>query len=273
MTSAAHHRLSSDDVTTAAVIGPAAHLEHVAIEVGRLAAAFVRESHGQGLNFTTKSTPTDVVTDTDLASESLIRDQLLARCPGSSIVGEEHDDTSGANAVGWIVDPIDGTVNFLYGLPVVSVSIAASMNGIIVAGAVTDVLSGDTYSARLGAGSRLNGQPISVSTPASLSLALIGTGFAYDAAVRAEQAATLVGLLPICRDIRCMGSAALNLCWVGAGLLDGYFERTIKLYDYAAGSLVASEAGAVVVLPDGPLGIAMAAAPAIADELFAVVKT
>lgn len=170
----------------------------------------------------------------------------------------------GSNEIGWIVDPIDGTVNFLYGLPVVSVSIAATLGGEIVAGAVADTRSGQVYSARRGGGARLGDSTLSVSNPADLSTALIGTGFAYDAEIRREQAQVLTQLLPTCRDIRCMGSAALNLCFVGAGLLDGYFERDIKLYDYAAGALIASEAGAAVTTRNEQSDLTWAATPAIA---------
>ncbi len=254
-------------VTQAAVIPAAAHLELVAIEVARLAAAFVLDHADRATPLRTKSTPTDVVTETDLASESLIRRELQARCPGSTIVGEEYDDMVGSNEIGWIVDPIDGTVNFLYGLPVVSVSIAASLGGQIVAGAVADTRSGQVYSARLGGGARLGDAELSVSSPLGLGTALIGTGFAYDAEIRREQAQVLTQLLPTCRDIRCMGSAALNLCFVGAGLLDGYFERDIKLYDYAAGALIAAESGAVVHVRDEHTDLTWAATPPIASAL------
>lgn len=254
--------------TKARVLSPAAHLEAVAVQVAQLAAEFVRSNHGSAIAAATKSTPTDVVTETDLASESLIRQELVARCPGSTIIGEEYDDQVGENQVSWIVDPIDGTVNFLYGLPVVSVSIAAVHHGQTVAGAVADMLNGGTYSAIAGEGARYNGAPIGSSAPESLATALIGTGFAYESDVRAEQAQVLTRLLPSCRDIRCMGSAALNLCWVGAGLLDGYFERNIKSYDYAAGELIAREGGAVVELPaESGNGLAFAATPPIAAEL------
>lgn len=255
-------------VTAAQVIAPAEHLARVAVQVARLGAEFVRQSHGEAVAAGTKSTPTDVVTETDLAAETLIRDELESRCPGSSIVGEEYDDTVGVNSVRWIVDPIDGTVNFLYGLPVVSVSIAAEVNGQVVAGAVADVLGGHVFSAVLDRGAVRDGVALAVNRPAVLAEALIGTGFAYDSATRAEQADVLTRLLPACRDIRCMGSAALNLCWVGAGLIDGYFERNIKLHDYAAGALVATQAGAVVRLPDhGIDGMTVAASPTIASEL------
>ena len=235
----------------------------VATEVACQAAALVRSERGNAKAAAVKSTPTDVVTHTDRQSERLIRAELLERAPGSSIVGEEYDDDRGRNNVGWIVDPIDGTVNFLYDLPVVSVSIAATIDGEIVAGAVADVHQREVFSAAAGSGARRDGEPIATSAVADLGQALIGTGFAYDSDLRAEQAVVLNRLLPAARDIRCMGSAALNLCWVGAGLLDAYFERDLKVYDFAAGVLVASEAGGVVQLPDGDVDQTLAAAPGI----------
>lgn len=235
-----------------------------------MASTVVRESAGNAVATATKTSPTDVVTSTDLQSESLIRSELLLRCPGSSIVGEEYDDGAGTNHVGWIVDPIDGTVNFLYDLPVVSVSIAATIDGHVVAGAVADVHRREVFSAARGHGARRDGQPITISAATSLSQALVGTGFSYDATLRAEQAGTVARLLPACRDIRCMGSAALNLCWVGCGRLDAYYERDLKLYDHAAGALIAAEGGAEVTAPDGSQPI-IASTPAIAGELVRLV--
>lgn len=244
------------------------HLEAVAIDVARLAAQLVRRSVGRVAAAGTKSTTTDVVTATDIESEALIRRELLARCPGSTIVGEELADEVGTNAVGWVVDPIDGTVNFLYDLPVVAVSIAATIQGRTVAGAVYDVLRGEVFSAALGSGARRDGEVIGVRPPAALTDSLIGTGFAYSAERRRLQAETLTRLLPRARDIRCMGSAALNLCWVGCGRLDGYYEQDTKTYDYAAGALIAAEAGARVELPaQNELDLSIACAPEIFDEL------
>lgn len=244
------------------------HLEYVAIEVAELAAEYVRARSGSATTAGTKSSPTDIVTHIDFESERLIRSELLARCPGSSIVGEEFEHAAGGNNVGWIVDPIDGTVNFLYDLPVASVSIAATIDDTVVAGAVTDIHRAETFSATLGSGARRSDRPIAASSLSALDKALIGTGFAYDAALRSTQAHTLTRLLPICRDIRCMGSAALNLCWVGCGRLNGYFERGLKVYDYAAGALIAAEAGASVELPSAnTLDLTIAAAKGIFDSL------
>jgi myo-inositol-1(or 4)-monophosphatase len=248
----------------------AGHLERVAAEVARAAAGLVRRQGGHAVATATKSTPTDVVTHTDQESERFIRAALLERAPGSTIVGEEYGDQRGANNVGWIVDPIDGTVNFLYDLPVVSVSIAATIDGDIVAGAVADIHRDEVYAAAAGSGARLDGRAISASSTTELGHALVGTGFAYDADLRAEQSIVLNRLLPAARDIRCMGSAALNLCWVGMGRLDAFYERDLKVYDYAAGALIAHEGGAVVALPSRQADATFAATRGIESALRVV---
>ncbi len=240
---------------------PAEHLSLVAVDVARIAAAFVRSNVGSARAAATKSSKTDVVTHTDFDSEALIRTELHTRCPGAMIIGEEFDDAGGTNGISWIVDPIDGTVNFLYDLPVVAVSIAAAIDGKIVAGAVADVLRGEVFSAHIDGPALLDGSPIMASGTRHLDQALVGTGFSYQAERRRAQGAAIASLLPECRDIRCMGSAALNLCWVGCGRLDAYFEEDTKLYDYAAGNLIAERAGASVRAPSptlGPLNIAAA---------------
>ena len=256
-----------------ATSSPARHLVRVASEVATQAARLVGSAMGQAELAGTKSTPTDIVTHTDLESERFIRRELLERCPGSSIVGEELADEIGSNTIGWIVDPIDGTVNFLYDLPVVSVSIAARIGSVVVAGAVADVIRGDTFAAAIGEGATLNDHPMHVGQPALLSQSLIGTGFSYEANIRAEQAEILSRLLPASRDIRCMGSAALNLCWVGCGRLDGYYEQGTKLYDYAAAALIAAEAGATVELPEAnSISLIAGSRPQIFDELRAIIE-
>lgn len=248
----------------------ARHLELIAIDVATEAARLVAAASGTASAAGTKTSPTDVVTHTDLQSETLIRNELLARCPGSAIVGEEYGTSLGSNHVGWIVDPIDGTVNFLYDLPVVAISIAATVDGAVVAGAVSDVHRGETFSASAGGGARRDGAAVNTSRVGELAHGLIGTGFSYDAGVRAEQAEVIGRVLPRCRDIRCMGSAALNLCWVACGRLDGYFERDLKLYDHAAGALIAAEGGALVTTPPETVPI-VASAATIHDDLKALV--
>lgn len=245
-----------------------AELETIAAEEAEVAATFLRGVVGTGEALRTKSSPTDVVTAVDIQSEELIRNELLRRCPGSSIVGEELADEVGHSGVGWIVDPIDGTVNFLYDLPVFAVSIAATRDGSIVAGAVADVLRGEIFSAALAAGARLDGSPIASATPQSLSQALVATGFSYQAGRRRQQAAALARVLPEARDVRAFGSAALHLCWVANGRCDAFFEHDLKVYDWAAGALIAAEAGAQVELPDEHNDdLVFAAGPAIFDAL------
>ncbi|MEM1334928.1 MAG: inositol monophosphatase family protein, partial [Actinomycetota bacterium] len=229
----------------------AAGLEDIAREVSTSAAALVREVVGHGTVVRTKSSATDVVTTTDLRSEQLIRRELGQRVPGSSVVGEEYPASEGSSDVSWIVDPIDGTVNFLYDLPVVAVSIAAQVGDTVVAGAVADVLRGEVFSASLGGGARRDGEAIAASDVDQLDHALVATGYSYSSSTRAQQAHTLAELLPQVRDIRSMGSAALQLCWVGCGRIDGYYERDLKPWDYAAGALIAAESGATVTTPQG----------------------
>lgn len=227
-----------------------AELEAVAVDVAGSAAAFLRGVTGTGEALRTKSSPTDVVTAVDIQSEEFIRGELLRRCPDSSIVGEELADEVGGSGVGWIVDPIDGTVNFLYDLPVFAVSIAATRDGTVVAGAVADVLRGEVFSAALGSGARLDGSPVATSAQENLAQALVATGFSYHAGRRRQQAAALARVLPATRDVRAFGSAALHLCWVANGRCDAFFEHDLRVYDWAAGALIAEEAGAQVELPN-----------------------
>ncbi len=247
-------------------------LEAVAVDVAQLAADHVRSRLGAARAAATKSSPTDIVTHTDLETERLIRHELKARSPGSSIVGEELADQHGDSNVGWIVDPLDGTINFLYNLPVVSVSIAATLHGTVVAGAVTDVLLGETFSATKGRGARCDGGTIAVSGEHELANTLIGTGFSYDAERRADEATVVGRILPAARDIRCFGSAALQLCWVGCGRLDACYQRGLKIYDYAAGALIATEAGAEVVQPtDSGHDLLLAATPPLLSTIRDIV--
>jgi len=227
-----------------------AELEAVAVDVAGRAAAFLRGVTGTGEALRTKSSPTDVVTAVDIQSEEFIRGELLRRCPDSSIVGEELADEVGGSGVGWIVDPIDGTVNFLYDLPVFAVSIAATRDGTVVAGAVADVLRGEVFSAALGSGAGLDGAPIAAASSNGLAQALVATGFSYHAERRRQQAAALARVLPATRDVRAFGSAALHLCWVANGRCDAFFEHDLRVYDWAAGALIATESGAQVELPD-----------------------
>jgi fructose-1,6-bisphosphatase/inositol monophosphatase family enzyme len=194
----------------------------------------------------TKSSPTDVVTEMDTAVESLIRKLLLERSPGGGFLGEEGSADTGTTGVRWVVDPVDGTVNYLYDLPDWAVSIGVEVDGEVVAGVVHAPRRGEVYTAVRGAGAWCNGTLLKVRSPTALSEALVGTGFGYRAERRARQGAIVQALLPRVRDIRRAGSASLDLCSVAHGRLDGYFERGLKPWDLAAGALVAREAGAVV---------------------------
>jgi len=185
-------------------------------------------------------------------------------------VGEEGTDVTGTTGVCWIVDPLDGTTNFLYGLPGFGVSIAAEVDGTVVAGVVLDAVRGELFAATLGGGATRNGTSIHASAATDLSLALVATGFSYDATRRARQAAVLVEVLPHVRDIRRFGAAAVDLCSVACGRVDGYYERWLAPWDLAAGGLIAREAGAVVTDFDGGparAGAVVAAPPAIAPAL------
>jgi myo-inositol-1(or 4)-monophosphatase len=221
----------------------------LAVTSATSAAELIRGNLGSAVGVGLKSSPTDIVTQTDVDAESLIRDRLRAATPDAGFVGEEGGQTSPASSLQWIIDPLDGTVNFTYAIPIFAVSIAAAFNGSIVAGAVIDVLRGEVFSAGRQTGAWCNGVAISVSNCDDVAQALVATGFSYRAELRRQHGEVVRHLLPIVRDIRCFGSAALQLCWVACGRIDGYFERDIKLWDYAAGSLIAAEAGARLELP------------------------
>ncbi|MGI8887416.1 MAG: inositol monophosphatase family protein [Nocardioidaceae bacterium] len=191
----------------------------------------------------TKSSRTDVVTEADVASERLIRERLLGARPEDGFVGEEGNETISTSGVEWVVDPIDGTVNFLYGIPQFAVSIAARVDGVTTVGVVHNPVTGDTFTAGRGLGARLGQHRIQVSDCTDPAVALVGTGFSYEAHVREHQAAEVGRLLPAVRDVRRMGSAALDLCAVARGQLDAYAERGLHPWDLAAGELIVQEAG------------------------------
>jgi myo-inositol-1(or 4)-monophosphatase len=230
----------------------------------------------------TKSSPTDVVTDADRAAEELIRERIGAARPGDRILGEEGGETSAGDVGGtrparvrWIVDPLDGTVNYLYGRPDWAVSIAAELDGTVVAGAVFVPRRQELFSAATGAGAWLtaNGEPavrLACNTGVPLETALVATGFGYAAGRRLAQAEVLAAVLPRVRDIRRGGSCAVDLCSVASGTADAYYERGVNLWDIAAGGLIAAQAGALVTglhgRPPGP-SMTIAAAPGLLRDL------
>ena len=217
----------------------------LAREVAYEAADLVRASRKRGVEVSaTKSSPVDIVTEADKAAEALIFERLMAARPGDGFLGEEGASAQSTTGVTWVVDPIDGTVNFLYGIAQYAVSIAASEHGEVVAGVVLNVPTGECFAAALGAGATCDGSPLRVRDVVPMSQRLVLTGFSYVADVRRQQAAAVASLLGKVRDIRRLGSAALDLCAVAAGRADAYVEEGPKAWDMAAGGLVATEAGA-----------------------------
>jgi myo-inositol-1(or 4)-monophosphatase len=278
--------------------GEPARLRSVAEALATEAAAFVRRRRAEVFGAApagpgagpasgavrSKTTPTDPVTVVDTDTERLLRDRLAQLRPGEPILGEEGggptDPTATpADTVTWVLDPIDGTVNFVYGIPAYAVSVGAQVNGVSVAGAVADVVGRRIYSAAKDLGAHFIDEHgthvLRCADVDDLSMALLGTGFGYAIGRRATQAALLAQLLPVVRDVRRIGSAALDLCMVAEGRLDAYYEHGLQVWDGAAGALIAAEAGARVVLPapdeDGG-GVVVAAAPGIADELLAALQ-
>ena len=258
----------------------------VAVAAGRLLIG----SGGRPEVVATKSSPTDVVTEADQAAEALIRGLIGEKRPGDRILGEEGGETGDGTGgrgvpsdVRWIVDPLDGTVNYLYGLPDWAVSVAAEVNGTVVAGAVFVPRRDELYSARLGHGAWLSsgaldwrgedtGSPVRLACNRDVPLAqaLVATGFGYAAGRRQVQGDVLRAVLPRVRDIRRGGSAAVDLCSVASGTVDAYYERGVNLWDIAAGGLIAAEAGAQVTglqgRPPSP-SMTLAAPPPLLGEL------
>ncbi|WP_051640150.1 inositol monophosphatase family protein [Cellulomonas sp. URHE0023] len=259
---------------------------HVAETVAREAGELIRTGReGEVSVAATKSSAQDVVTAMDLASEALLRRRLAELRPGDGVLGEEDALTQSSSGTWWVVDPIDGTVNYLYGLPAYAVSVAAVTSPAgtdpdpatwtVLAGCVVAPQDGRTYVAGLGQGATLDGQALQVNQAQPLIDCLVGTGFGYVAARRRSQARVLAELLPQVRDIRRIGSAALDLCALASGGLDLYYERGLQPWDLAAGSLIAQEAGAVVTgLRGQPAGEAMTVAgpPARVHDLVAYLE-
>jgi myo-inositol-1(or 4)-monophosphatase len=211
-----------------------------------------RFGHVHGVE--TKSTPTDPVSDADRDSETLILDAIQSERPDDGIMSEEGGREESRSGIRWIIDPLDGTVNYLYGLSVWSVSIAIADEQGILAGVVFDPSRTEMFSALRGEGAKVDGRPIHVSDRSELATALIGSGFSYDAESRAVQASRMPRILPRVRDIRRAGSAAIDLAWVACGRLDGFFEAPMKLWDRSAGEILVTEAGGTVSPLDPPHG-------------------
>jgi myo-inositol-1(or 4)-monophosphatase len=266
------------DDTPAGLLGLA---RDAAMEAGRMLAA--RRPPGRAGRpevTSTKSSPTDVVTEMDRAAETLITERLRAQRPGDAFLGEEGGE-SGRGRVRWIIDPLDGTVNYLYGLADWAVSIAAEVTGTLVAGVVTVPARGEVFTAVSGQGAWLlagDEPPVTLrcNTGVPLAEALVATGFGYAAARRAVQGEVVAAVLPQVRDIRRGGSAAVDLCSVAAGRVDAFYERGLNYWDYAAGGLIATEAGARLGglggRPASPAFI-LAAEPALFTQLHNVLAS
>ncbi|MFC7930495.1 inositol monophosphatase family protein [Streptomyces cinereoruber] len=221
-------------------------LRELALEAARRAGALLRDGRPDDLAVArTKSSPIDVVTEMDIAAEKLITDFLAEHRPQDGLLGEEGAATAGTSGVRWVIDPLDGTVNYLYGLPTWGVSIAAERDGETVVGVVEAPMRGETYHAVLGRGAYAGDRRLAVRPSPAFDQALVGTGFAYVQTRRAHQAEVARQVIPRVRDIRRGGSAALDLCDVAAGRLDAYYERGLNPWDLAAGALIAREAGAL----------------------------
>ena len=242
-------------------------LAELASAVAREAGDLLASKHDQVRVVQTKSSPTDVVTEMDRAAERLIARRILTERPADSILGEEGGQTGEGSQVRWIVDPLDGTVNYLYDLPDWAVSVAAEVDGQVVAGAVCVPRRDTLFFGRLGGGAWRTtaadpgpaaAQRLRCNVDVPLNRALIATGFGYEPGRRLVQGQVVAALLPRVRDIRRNGAAAVDLCSLAAGNVDGYYERGVQYWDIAAGSLIAREAGAIVTgLAGKPAGPAM----------------
>ncbi|KRV51426.1 inositol-phosphate phosphatase [Wenjunlia vitaminophila] len=250
---------------------PVTELLEIAQEAARRAGELLRTGRPDDLAVAaTKSSPIDVVTEMDVAAEKLITDFISERRPTDGFLGEEGGTTVGSSGVRWVIDPLDGTVNYLYGLPSWGVSIAAEVDGRAVVGVVAAPMRGELYHAAEGQGAFRDGERVHCRDTPPFEQALIATGFGYVAERRAHQAEVVRALLPQVRDIRRAGAAAIDLCDVGCGRLDGYYERGLKRWDYAAGVLFARESGALVGGRPGQVPseeLTVVAVPGIFDPL------
>lgn len=248
----------------------ATELLALAVDLARRAAALQLERLDSGFRVDTKSTGTDMVTEVDGEVERLLVDGIRAARPHDAILGEEGADVEGTSGYRWVIDPIDGTTNYLYGHPGFAVAIACELDGETIAGVVADPIHDDLFAAARGGGATRNGDPIGCSDETDLSKALVATGFGYDPEQRRQQAEVVARIIGDIRDIRRMGAAAVDLCSVACGRVDAYFERGLNAWDLAAGELIASEAGAALTsIEGGPAepGSVLAAAPALAAPL------
>ena len=275
-------RMNSEQTVPTALPDPAllADLRALAERVARSAGELVRSGRPDQVQVaSTKSSPVDVVTQMDADSEALLRRLILSERPDDAILGEEEGHVAGASGLTWVIDPIDGTVNYLYGIPAYAISVAVVAGTpdpalwTPLAGCVFHVVDGRTWTASRGGGATLDGRQLRVNAAKPLAQSLVGTGFGYASERRAAQALVLTHVLPLVRDIRRIGSAAIDLCMVADGSLDLVYERGLNPWDMAAGGLVVTEAGgALTGLQGRPAGpdMTVAGAPASVEELAGI---
>jgi myo-inositol-1(or 4)-monophosphatase len=250
-------------------------LREIAEAVAREAGRQLRDAFGQPrVNVTAKSSPTDLVSEADHAAERLIRERLAVARPDDGVLGEEGGADEGSSGVRWIVDPLDGTINFLFGIPQWAVSIACEDADGTLAGVIYDPMRDELWTAERDGPALLDGRPIEGSTRSDLATTLVATGFGYDAEVRAYQAEVVGRLLPRVRDIRRFGSAALDLAWTAAGRNDAFYERGLNAWDLAAGELLCRRTGLTVrrlePAPPAPAGV-LVAPDSVIGALFEIV--
>ncbi|HUH08126.1 MAG TPA: inositol monophosphatase family protein [Egibacteraceae bacterium] len=250
-----------------------AELAQLAESAARAAGEELVRRGGDVGRIDTKTSATDPVSEADRATERLLTRMLREARPDDGLLGEEGADQQGTSGLRWVLDPLDGTVNYLYGLPEWCVSVACEDADGAVAAAVRNPLADESFTAARGLGAFRNGEPIRVNDPVELDRALVATGFAYASERRRSQAAVVARLLPRVRDIRRAGSCALDLCRVAAGQVDAFYERHVHHWDWAAGALIAAEAGAVVTADaDGNGGYSLVAGgPALHAALIDIV--
>lgn len=250
-------------------------LVEIATEAASAAGRLLQERFGQPRRLVqAKGSPTDLVSDADRAAEALIRELLARRRPDDAVLGEEKGSAAGVSGLRWLVDPLDGTINYLFGIPQWSVSVACEDARGTLAGVVHDPLRGETFSATREGAPTLNGHQVEASTCQDLALAMVATGFAYDATVRMRQGEVATRVLGRARDLRRLGSAALDLAWTACGRFDAYYERDLKPWDRAAGALLCRRAGLALreLAPADGLPAGLLAAPAVlVDELESLV--
>jgi myo-inositol-1(or 4)-monophosphatase len=276
--------VTSHDAHRATAVDPASDpallrgLLDTAVILANRAGEFLRDGVGRTrAQIETKSTGTDMVSEMDRGAERLLVEGILQARPDDGILGEEGTDRAGTTGVRWVIDPLDGTTNYLYGFPLWSVSIGVELHGAPTIGVVAAPMLGETFTAATGLGAHCNGEPIAVSECDDPTLALIGTGFGYTTERRAWQGSVAAAMVPRVRDLRRGGSAAIDLSFLACGRLDGFYERGLNRWDYSAGVVIIREAGGIVTDLNGTgeptTEMLVAATPRIHGRLRSLVES